>query len=136
MTRTVLIVEDETEIREPLAHYLRKEGFVPVVASDGEAGFREAKARRPDEDRLTVAPGFIGAYPNVFFKVSLGEMGAFVDAIAAINGPEDYARLLDRFAVRRTSPTFWAHVDELHARARQLDPLNAGLFDLNRLENR
>jgi DNA-binding response OmpR family regulator len=44
----VLIVEDESEIRELLAHYLRKEGFDPLLAADGEAGFREAKARRPD----------------------------------------------------------------------------------------
>jgi DNA-binding response OmpR family regulator len=48
LEKSVLIVEDETEIRELLAHYLRKEGFVPFLAADGDEGFREAKARRPD----------------------------------------------------------------------------------------
>lgn len=48
MTKTVLVVEDEQEIRDLLAHYLRKEGFRPLVAADGEAGLALARAERPD----------------------------------------------------------------------------------------
>ncbi len=36
LPRTILVVEDEKEIRDLLAHYLRKEGFSPLLASDGE----------------------------------------------------------------------------------------------------
>jgi DNA-binding response OmpR family regulator len=48
MTRTVLIVEDEKEIRDLLAHYLRKEGFSPVLASDGESAILNARKEKPD----------------------------------------------------------------------------------------
>jgi DNA-binding response OmpR family regulator len=48
LAKTVLVVEDEQEIRELLAHYLRKEGFRPVVAPDGETGVALARSERPD----------------------------------------------------------------------------------------
>ena len=35
---TILIVEDEESLSDPLAYLLRKEGFEAVVAADGQAG--------------------------------------------------------------------------------------------------
>jgi len=46
--RKVLVVEDEKEIQDLLAHYLRKEGFAPILASDGEAGLTRARRDKPD----------------------------------------------------------------------------------------
>jgi DNA-binding response OmpR family regulator len=46
--RKILIVEDDPEIRDLLAHYLRKEGFSPVLASDGEAAILKARKEIPD----------------------------------------------------------------------------------------
>ncbi len=48
MGRSILIVEDEKEIRDLLVHYLRKEGFRPLAASDGEEGLARARTHRPD----------------------------------------------------------------------------------------
>jgi DNA-binding response OmpR family regulator len=48
MTRTILVVEDEKEIQDLLAHYLRKEGFSPVLASDGETAILKARKEKPD----------------------------------------------------------------------------------------
>jgi len=48
MPRTILVVEDEKEIRDLLAHYLRKEGFSTVLASDGEAAILKARKEKPD----------------------------------------------------------------------------------------
>ena len=48
MPRTILVVEDEKEIRELLAHYLRKEGFAPILAADGEAALSAVRKERPD----------------------------------------------------------------------------------------
>ncbi|MGE5247699.1 MAG: response regulator [Verrucomicrobiota bacterium] len=48
MTRTILVVEDEQEIRDLLAHYLRKEGFAPIVATDGDAALARARKEKPD----------------------------------------------------------------------------------------
>lgn len=48
MGLSILIVEDEKEIRDLLAHYLRKEGFRPLVAQDGEEGLAKARSEKPD----------------------------------------------------------------------------------------
>ncbi len=45
--RSVLIVEDEKEIRDLLALYLRKEGFDLSFASDGESGLAMARSGKP-----------------------------------------------------------------------------------------
>jgi DNA-binding response OmpR family regulator len=46
--RTILVVEDEKEIQELLAHYLRKEGFAPILAADGERALLVARKEKPD----------------------------------------------------------------------------------------
>lgn len=48
MAGSILIVEDDREIRDLLVHYLRKEGFQPAVAHDGEEGLSRARAEKPD----------------------------------------------------------------------------------------
>ena len=47
-----------------------------------------------------------------------------------------YQSLLDNYGIRRTDRDFWRYSDELHAAFEKSDPLNYGLLDYNRLENR
>jgi hypothetical protein len=98
--------------------------------------FKEAQELVPEENRLTVVPGFVGAYPNALFSVRPGEVAAFASAVRALNSEADYRRLADRFAIRRTNPAFWAASDELLAAFAASAPAEAGLFDYSRLENR
>lgn len=48
LPRKILVVEDEKEIRDLLAHYLRKEGFSTVLAPDGETAILRARKEKPD----------------------------------------------------------------------------------------
>lgn len=98
--------------------------------------FNEEKRRLPDEDTLTVARGLIGAYPNAFYRVDRAGLPEFVKAVTELAGEEDYRRLAERFAVSRTDASFWEHSDLLHRLYFDLSPIEAGLFDYNRLENR
>ncbi|MFW2405637.1 MAG: fatty acid cis/trans isomerase, partial [Gammaproteobacteria bacterium] len=98
--------------------------------------FGEKKFRKPDEDTLSVIPGFLGAYPNAFLVVNEFDLERFVDMIASMRTEGDYARLLDNFGVRRTSPDFWRQSEAFHAAYEQAAPVEYGLFDFNRLENR
>jgi hypothetical protein len=98
--------------------------------------FGEDKRRRPAEDYLTVVPGILGAYPNAFFRVTETQLGPFAEAISRMKTTEDYTRLADRYAVRRTDPQFWAFSDALHEDYRKREPVTAGMLDYNRLENR
>jgi len=97
---------------------------------------REETTLRPEENGLTVVPGFLGDYPNAFYRVQRADLPAFAAAVQALKSETDYRAFASRFGVRRTNPGFWAHSDAAHAAYRQTAPAEAALFDYNRLENR
>jgi hypothetical protein len=90
----------------------------------------------PSEDTLTVLPGFIGAYPNVFFVVDEQKVSSFVDALSRLGTEADYAAVLDDYGIRRTNRDFWSHSDAFHAGFKKLSPLRYGVLDYGRFENR
>jgi hypothetical protein len=98
--------------------------------------FDEQKELIPAEDTITVAAGLVGSYPNVFVRVDQSELAEFVDQMLALETQADYAQLLDRFGVRRTDANFWAHADNILETAKRNNPIEAGILDFNRLENR
>ena len=98
--------------------------------------FFDDKRRLPEEDNLTVVRGFLGAYPNAFYHVAQAELKDFVSAVEGLSSEEDYQALLNRFGIRRSDPNFWKHSDAIQATYRNASPIEAGLFDYNRLENR
>lgn len=98
--------------------------------------FGEEKKRIPEEDRLQVLQGFVGAYPNALLRLTAAELQGLVEAIAQLKSESDYAALMQRYGVRRTHPAFWSHSDQLIESASQRPLWEAGLFDYSRLENR
>lgn len=98
--------------------------------------FKESERRLPEEDTLYVARGFLGAYPNVFYRVKEDQLSDFVSAVESLRSESDYRQLADRFAVRRTHPEFWAHYDGLVSAYRAFSPVEASVLDLSRYENR
>jgi hypothetical protein len=60
----------------------------------------------------------------------------FVSAVEGLSSEEDYQALLSRFGVRRSDPDFWKHSDYLRTAYQNASPIEAGLLDYNRLENR
>jgi hypothetical protein len=98
--------------------------------------FFDNKRRLPEEDNLTVVRGFLGAYPNAFYHVAQAELEDFVSAVEGLSSEEDYQALLNRFGIRRSDPNFWKHSDAIQAVYQSKSPIEAGLLDYNRLENR
>lgn len=96
----------------------------------------EEDNRLPQEDYLTLVPGILGSYPSAYFRLSSFRLSNFVQAISELDDEDDYEVLMDRFGVRRTDPHFWQNSDDVHQWYLQHDPLNAGILDYNRLENR
>ena len=47
-SKTVLVVDDDEDLRQALAEQLELEGFRTVQAATGEAGVEAASASRPD----------------------------------------------------------------------------------------
>jgi hypothetical protein len=114
--------------------------------------FNEDDRRVPAEDVLRVVPGFLGAYPNAIFRVERKDVDTFVTAVAVLgsHSPDprkgadttpdvartesDYRELRQQFGVLRNARDFWNSSDQLHGAYRAADPLEAGMFDYNRLE--
>jgi len=92
--------------------------------------------RSPDGDRLTILPGFYASYPNFFFDVDAADIVAFADRFTAIRNRDDYERFVALYGLRRTNPKFWEASDWFQAEYGRLEPLQAGIFDLNRYRNR
>ncbi|HMW23774.1 MAG TPA: fatty acid cis/trans isomerase [Burkholderiaceae bacterium] len=98
--------------------------------------FLEKKMLIPAENTLTVAAGFIGAYPNAVLRLRADELPDFAAALAGLRSEADYRRLADRWGVRRSDARFWATSDALMDAYQRWAPGEAGLLDLSRLENR
>ena len=90
----------------------------------------------PAEDYLTWIPGVAGAYPSAIYHVRDEQLNDFVAGISSLSNEDDYEALMDQFGVRRTNPDFWQYSDALHRAFEQQEPLDYGLLDYNRLENR
>lgn len=61
MTQTILIIEDEEDIRELLAFHARKNGYTPLEAESGERGLVLAREKKPHVILLDIMlPGMDG----------------------------------------------------------------------------
>jgi hypothetical protein len=114
--------------------------YVTLIHNDAYANlssvFGEKKNRLPEEDTLSVIPGFIGAYPAALYMVGEQEVPDFVDTISRLKTEHDYANFLDTYGIRRTDMGFWRHSDTFHTAFKHDSPVTFGMLDYNRLENR
>ena len=86
----------------------------------------------PQQDSLTIRPGFLGAYPNMFFVADDAQVEAFSRAAARIKSADDYDRLVARYGMPRTNAGFWQVYDEVNAVFRRDEPIAFGYLDLTR----
>ena len=133
-TAFLLVENDDAAAKNKLI------GIYTLIHDDAHSNisqpFLESNRRLPEEDRLTVAKGIIGAYPNVFLRAPKSRLRELVIDIQHLNGEGDYQALLRKFGARRTHPDFWQISDILHREYGATDPVEAGLLDYNRYENR
>ena len=121
-------------------HYLGEPKVFTIVRNSAHSNINglltEEDNRLIEEDYLTLVPGILGSYPGAMYRVSAFRLPQLVSELAALDDESDYQRFMDRYGVRRTDPRFWQHSDEIHTLFFKQQPLNAGILDLNRLENR
>ncbi|MGY3571607.1 fatty acid cis/trans isomerase [Vibrio paucivorans] len=98
--------------------------------------FDEDSNRDIANDDLTLVRGVIGSYPAAYLNLKEDEIPELVKALQTLESEEDYVKLLDRFAIRRSSPEFWPFSDRVHTWYQKDQPIEFGLLDYNRFENR
>ena len=94
--------------------------------------FGESERLDASKDAIDFLPGSIGSYPDFFLIVEAADLPGFFDMLANFDGSPRYAQLLAKFGVHRADARFWETYDWFQQRANEADPLNAGLYDLNR----
>ena len=137
----------------PAIDYLPNVTFVRVVTDQGERTvytiirdrahsnvafmLGEDLRYQPDEDKLTIYPGVIGSYPNFMFEVPASQLELFTNKLAALKSeqPKEFERIVDLWGVRRTHPQFWDILHDITQWQREHQPLQAGIFDINRYKN-
>ncbi len=93
----------------------------------GEGGRLDAS-----KDSADFIPGLIGAYPNYFFDVREEDLPDFFDLLEHFEkGPRDAARL-SRYGINRADERLWDAYDWFQRRFLEDEPVDGGLFDLNR----
>ncbi|WP_394128143.1 fatty acid cis/trans isomerase [Vibrio hepatarius] len=98
--------------------------------------FDEESNRDPMNDDLTLVRGVIGSYPAAYLSLDEKEIPKLVTMLKNIKTEQDYVKLLDTFAIRRSSEEFWPFSDRVHAWYKENQPIEFGLLDYNRFENR
>lgn len=158
ITQTGFKAENEFALRQ--IDHLQGEGLLPIpqlmmLMIESESGesqlftlihnnahtnisslFDEHNNRDPKNDDLTLVRGVVGSYPSAYLRLKESQIPELYQRLAGMKSEKDYVSLLDRFAVRRSSPEFWAFSDKVHQWYRQDQPIEFGLLDYNRFENR
>lgn len=97
--------------------------------------FGENLRREPEKDTLTVVPGFIGSYPNIFFGVQQQHLTGFIEQLKHSQTNADADQFYSLYGIRRTNPEIWQYYDWFNKKYRDEQPENSGFFDMNRYEN-
>ncbi|WP_051902374.1 fatty acid cis/trans isomerase [Photobacterium sanctipauli] len=98
--------------------------------------FNEESNRLYELDDVTLVKGILGSYPGAFWHVKESQLPMLAIQLSYVDSEQAYRELLDKYAVRRTAPDFWAFSDKLNQLYRDAYPVEAGLLDYNRLQNR
>jgi hypothetical protein len=94
--------------------------------------FGDNKRLDPSKDTIDFIDGSISAYPNLFFDVSYEELSGFFDMLENYDGTTEYLARYRKYSVNRADPDFWALYDWFQQQLNEADPVQAGLYDLNR----
>jgi hypothetical protein len=94
--------------------------------------FGEKDTLDASKDSADFIHGLIGSYPNYFVDVREEDLPDFFDLLAHFEkSPRDYERLA-KYGVNRAEDRLWDTYDWFQKRFYEDEPVNAGLFDLNR----
>jgi hypothetical protein len=103
--------------------------------SGNENPILRERRRRGEEDYFSAFRGIYGSHPQLFFDLDAASAPAFFRALLAVSSQGGVRDLLARFGIERWNPGFWPFYDWLLKYHRQVDPLNAGIIDLNEYQN-
>lgn len=83
-------------------------------------------------DSLTIMPAPIGSYPNLILQLDLSEVDEFVAQFSRIHDERGFNQFIQRWGVGRMSSHFWPLFHSFKDYMQRTNPLQAGVYDMNR----
>ncbi len=94
--------------------------------------FGEEKKLNSAKDTIDFIHGSVGSYPNMFAIIHYKDLPDFFDLIANFDGTQKDIERFRKYLVSRASSRFWETFDWFQNHFNKADPMQAGLYDLNR----
>ncbi len=94
--------------------------------------FSEKNNLNHELDNIDFLPGFIGSYPNYLLDIKLSELPEFLEMISHFDVKNGSLEKVKQFGINRGEDDFWEHFDWFQKRYLEDEPIQGGLFDLNR----
>ena len=94
--------------------------------------FGEEKKLDSSKDTIDFIPRSIGSYPNMFAVIYYKDLPDFFDLVANFDGTEKDINRFKKYLVSRSSSRFWETFDWFQDQFNKEDPVQTGLYDLNR----
>ncbi len=86
----------------------------------------------PAKDTLDFVKYSVGSYPNMFIIVDYKDLPDFFDLLQNYDRTPAYNAKIEKYFISRSNKEFWSTFDWFQNHFNESDPLNAGLYDLNR----
>ena len=101
---------------------------------DNVSMFNEKNVLDPTKDKADFLAGFYGSYPNYFIDIHQSDLPDFFDLLTNLShvSEEEARKRLNKYGVNRADKDFWEHYDWFQNRFNKEQPIQSGLFDLNR----
>jgi len=94
--------------------------------------FSEEKRLNSDKDTIDFIPYSIGSYPNGFAIIHYKDLAEFFDVVKNFDGSQKYIKKFGKFFISRGDKRFWDTYDWFQDNFNKAQPVEAGLYDLNR----
>ena len=94
--------------------------------------FGEDDRLNSDKDTMDFIRGYVGSYPNAFAVVNYKDLPDFFDIIKNFDSSERDNKRFAKYFIPRSSRKFWQTYDWFQNDFNKKEPVESGLFDLNR----
>ncbi len=96
------------------------------------AMFGEDDRLDPSKDRADFIEGSVGSYPNFFLVVNEEDIPDFFDMLEHYQDTPEYIAKLLNYGVARNDIDFWQQFDWFQEHFYKAQPVQSGMYDLNR----
>ena len=85
-----------------------------------------------NKDYIDFVEGFVSAYPSLFIVLKQDDLPDFLNTMKNYENKVKLKEQIKDYAINRGNPDFWKHFDWFNSEFKKSNPLEYGLFDLNR----